>query len=189
MFWMFCEGDEIFRSTLGGLTLQFLRPPAGATAQRVYLLLLLEVQQVGRGHLHAWRGAPGPSLPGARLQAHASVLTGWSAAARLAPRFLHHDLKILGWGRREREREKRDRSGEKQLLKQAAIRSHFNSGPSLNICQILPTQSRRYCMFPCWLQLVCLLAGKCSERAHTHSHTHSQQALVGDFFFFPVWIP
>lgn len=92
---------------------QFLEPPAGVQGRARYLLLL-EVQEVGRGHLHAWRGAPGPGFPGARVHAHASVLTGRSVAARLAPRFLHHDLKIWRGGEeRERERERKGTEAER----------------------------------------------------------------------------
>lgn len=76
-----------------------------------YLLLLLEVEEVGRRHLHGWRGALGSSVPGRRVRAHASVLTGWSVAGRLGPGFLHHDLKI--W-RRRRKREKREKKGQER---------------------------------------------------------------------------
>lgn len=146
------------------------------------------MQEVSRSHLHGWRGALGPPFPGPDVGVRASVLTDRSVARRLGPRFLHHDLKI--WIRR-RKREIRDRSREEQLLKQAAMRSHFNSGPTINICHILPTQFRFYCMYPCWVLLVCLLVGNATSEQRAHSLTdlpqNNEPGLC--FGFFPVWIP
>lgn len=146
------------------------------------------MQEVSRRHLHGWGGALGPSFPGPHIHGHPSVLTDRSVARRLSPRFLHHDLKI--W-RRRRKGENRDRNGEKQLLKHAAMRSHFNCGPTINICHILPTQFCFYSMFPCWALLVCLLVENATTAARAQSLTdfpqNNEPGLC--FGFFPVWIP
>lgn len=144
------------------------------------------MQEVSRRHLQGWGGALGPSLPGPHSHGHSSVLTDGAIARRLGPRFLHHDLKI--WRRKG---EDRDRSGEKQLLKHAAMRSHFNCGPTINICYILPTQFRFYCMFPCWALLVCLLVENATTEAGAPSLPDFPQNNEPGLCFgvFPVRIP
>lgn len=98
----------------------------GAKGGPVYLVLL-EMQEVGRGHLHRRRGALGSPLPGPALHARSSILIGLTVARRLRPRFLHHDLKT--WEKTQ-ERRNTGTEREKQLLKHASMRSHFNSGPN-----------------------------------------------------------
>lgn len=139
---------------------------------RLVYLVLLEMQEVSCRHLHWWRGALGSPLPGPALHAGSSILTGWSVARRLRPRFLHHDLKT--WEKRE------NRDREEQLLKHAAMRSHVNSGPNYkhlsypsHTISLLLQVSLLVCASPC---LVCLLACSICSEANAHALTDSFSA-------------
>lgn len=155
-----------------GLLLTWLREvKAGVKGGLVYLVLL-EMQEVSCRHLHWWRGALGSPLPGPALHAGSSILTGWSVARRLRPRFLHHDLKT--WEKRE------NRDREEQLLKHAAMRSHVNSGPNYkhlsypsHTISLLLQVSLLVCASPC---LVCLLACSICSEANAHALTDSFSA-------------
>lgn len=101
-----------------------LKANAGVKIGALYLLLL-EVEELGRSHLHGRRGALGPSFPGPGVHVHASVLTGWSVAGRLGPRFLHHDLKI--W-RRRRKREREGAREKGQERRETAVKTRCSEG-------------------------------------------------------------
>lgn len=60
------RGNEILSGTSGGasglLLTRLHKVKAGVKGGLVYLVLL-EVQEVGRSHLHRWRGALGSTFP------------------------------------------------------------------------------------------------------------------------------
>lgn len=88
--------NEILSGTLrggSGLLLTSLNKVKTGVKGGAAYLVLLEMQEVGRSHLHRRRGTLGSPLPGPALHARSPILIGWSVARRLRPRFLHHDLK------------------------------------------------------------------------------------------------